>query len=176
MSSTRQHVIGRGAQRACASERGKVPVGDGREDPVVTSSHAPLHGSRERNPRVGHAERLRDSASDQALIIRSGAVREEVAKESSSQIRIFDFGTGVARQRVAGKKLVQIVHTVAGVRIGWVLQLQVAWKTWEPGAVRGKIEQRDGFAASPRHPDISWKIFGRWIVEGDLFAVHHVPQ
>ena len=39
-----------------------------------------------------------------------------------------------------------------------------------------KIEQRDGFAVSLRHPDIFGKIFGRWIVEGDLFAVHHVRQ
>ncbi len=42
--------------------------------------------------------------------------------------------------------------------------------------MRGKIEQRNGFAVSLRHLDIFGKIFGRWIVEGDLFAVHHVRQ
>ena len=65
---------------------GRVPVGDGREHRVVTSSHALLHGGRERNTRVRHAERLRDAASDQALIIRSGAAREEVAEQPRAQV------------------------------------------------------------------------------------------
>ena len=82
----RQHVIGGGAQRACTGKRGKVPVGDGREHRVVTRSHALLHGGRKRNPRVRHAERLRDAGSDQALIIRSGAVREEVAEQPRAQV------------------------------------------------------------------------------------------
>ena len=42
--------------------------------------------------------------------------------------------------------------------------------------MRGKIEQRDGFAAALGHRDIFGKIPGGWIVEGDLFAVHHVRQ
>ena len=45
-----------------------------------------LHGGRERNTRVRHAERFRDAASDQGPIIRSGAVREEVAEQHRAQI------------------------------------------------------------------------------------------
>src|SRR5437773_169471 len=55
-----------------------------------------------------------------------------------------------------------------------IVSRQTEW--WEPGAVRGKIEQRDGFAISIRHLEIFGKIFGRRIVEGDLFAVHHVRR
>src|SRR5580658_5517841 len=172
----RQHVIGGGAQRACTGKRRKVPVGDGREERVVTGSHALLPGGRERNTRVRHAKGPRDAGSDQALIIRSGAVREEVSEEPRAQVGVFDFGTGVAWQRVARKELIQIVHAIVGVGIAWVLQLQVAGEAWEAGAVGGKIEQRDGFAAPLRHLDIFGKISGRWIVEGDLFAAHHVRQ
>jgi hypothetical protein len=42
--------------------------------------------------------------------------------------------------------------------------------------VRGKIEQCDGLAAPFRHPDMFGKKLGCRIVEGDLFAAHHVRQ
>ena len=38
------------------------------------------------------------------------------------------------------------------------------------------MEQRDGFTISLRHPDAFRKIPGRWIVEGNLIAAHHVRQ
>jgi hypothetical protein len=42
--------------------------------------------------------------------------------------------------------------------------------------VGGKIEQRNGSAASLRDPDSFGKIFGGWIAKGNLFTVHHVRQ
>jgi hypothetical protein len=42
--------------------------------------------------------------------------------------------------------------------------------------VGGKIKQRDRFANALGHSDICGKIFGRGIVEGDLFEAHHVRQ
>src|SRR5215831_6689759 len=128
---------------------GRVPVylRGGQEVPLVTGRHALLHRGSERNTRVRHAERLRDAASNQVLIIRSGAARENVAEDSRTQIRIFDFGARVAWQRVAGEELVQIVHAVEDEKIGGVLylpfreiQLLVAGEEWKAGAVRGKIE------------------------------------
>jgi len=74
----------------------------------------------------------------------------------------------VARQFIAGKELVQILHTVIGIRIAKIFRFHVAGKGWESGGVGGKIVQRDGFAASLRHPDAFGKIFGRWIAGGEM--------
>ena len=52
----------------------------------MTGRHALLLEGRERNASVLHAERFRDAASYQTLIIYPGAVREDVAKQPRAQV------------------------------------------------------------------------------------------
>ncbi len=65
---------------------GKIPVGDRREGRVVTSSHTPSLVGRKPNTGVRHTEWFGDADSDQTLIVRSGAVCEEVAEQPGAQV------------------------------------------------------------------------------------------
>ena len=88
----RQHVIRGGAQCSSTGQCGEVPVGGWREGRVVTRSHALLHGGGKRNTRVRHAERSRDAGSNQALILHSGAIREEVAEPLGLAVELAALG------------------------------------------------------------------------------------
>ena len=172
----REQIVDRRTQRSGAGQNRKVPERSRFEAQVVAGGHALLLCGRECDDGVGEAQRFRDAGADQRFVIGSRAEREDVAEQARAQVRVFDFGSRIAREGARGQELIEIIGTIAGVGIGGILRAEIAGQARQAGGVRRKMQQRDGLAVALRHADVFGKIAGGGIVQGDFVALDHVSQ
>ena len=119
---------------------------------------------------------MADALDHEVFVRLARAQRQGVAEQADAKVGVFHLAADVARQRVAGQKLVEQLRRIVGVRVAGIGGVEVARHPWQRGAMRRQIEQGDLPVATGGDLHGGGQELRHGVVQRDLALADHVGQ